>query len=250
MELHIFPDKLTLGKAAARRAATHLCEAITKRGEANLILATGVSQLDMLNALLTHDVDWDKVRVFHLDEYIGLPISHPASFRKYLKERFADKLPTLREFHYIDGEGDPSAECARLNRLIAGYPIDVACVGIGENSHLAFNDPPADFEVKDPYIVVELDEACRRQQLGEGWFPSFEAVPTRAISMSIQQIMLSKSIVCTVPDARKALAVQKTVEGPVSPYVPASILQRHADCDLYLDQPAASLLTTIGKPAA
>lgn len=243
MEINIYPDKLEMGAAAAERAADFLNSAITARGSANLILATGASQFEMLAELVRFSVDWSRVTVFHLDEYIGLPLSHPASFRKYLKERFADRLPTLRHFHYIDGETDPSAECRRLGKLIQRHPIDVACVGIGENGHLAFNDPPADFETDDPYLVVELDEACRKQQLGEGWFPSLALVPKRAISMSIRQIMRSRAIVCTVPDTRKAVAVRNTVEGPVTPFVPASILQEHPVCRLFLDRPAAALLS-------
>lgn len=243
MNLNIYRTKGKMGVAAAKRVAQWLNSAIAVRGAANLILATGASQFEMLESLVLQDVDWSKVTVFHLDEYIGLPETHPASFRKYLKERFVDKLPELRMFHYVNGEAaDPAAECARLGALIAAHPIDAACIGIGENGHLAFNDPPADFDTEEPYIVVNLDEACRRQQLGEGWFPTFEDVPTQAISMSIRQIMKSAAIVCTVPDARKAVAVQKAVEGPVTNLHPSSILQQHPQCDLFLDEPAAVLL--------
>jgi len=244
MNLHIYSTKEEMGAAAAERAAAEINAALAARGEANLILATGASQFEMLESLVMQDVDWSKVTVFHLDEYIGLPATHPACFRKYLKERFADKLPGLRAFHYVNGvAADPLAECARLGELIAAHPIDVACIGIGENGHLAFNDPPADFDTEAPYIVVNLDEACRRQQLGEGWFPTFADVPAQAISMSIRQIMKSAAIVCTVPDARKAVAVQKAVEGPVTNLHPSSILQQHPRCDLFLDEPAASLLS-------
>lgn len=244
MNLNIYTTKDEMGAAAARQTTQWLNAAIRARGAANLILATGASQFEMLESLITRDVDWSQVTVFHLDEYLGLSETHPASFRKYLKERFADKLLTLRAFHYVDGgSADPVAECARLGALIAAHPIDVACIGIGENGHLAFNDPPADFETEAPYIVVNLDEACRRQQLGEGWFPTFADVPAQAISMSIRQLMKSAAIVCTVPDARKAVAVQKAVEGPVINLHPSSILQQHPRCDLFLDEPAASLLT-------
>ncbi len=243
MNLHMYKTKREMGAAAAEAAAAGINAAIAARGAANLILATGASQFEMLESLVQQDVDWSKVTVFHLDEYIGLPETHPASFRKYLRERFVDKLPELRMFHYVDGEAvDPAAECARLGNLIAAHPIDAACIGIGENGHLAFNDPPADFETEAPYIVVNLDEACRRQQLGEGWFPTFDDVPTQAISMSIRQIMKSAVIVCTVPDARKAAAVQKAVEGPVTNMHPSSILQQHPHCDMFLDEPAAALL--------
>lgn len=243
MNLHIFPTKREMGVAAAERTAQWLNAAIAARGVANLILATGASQFEMLENLVQQDVDWSKVTVFHLDEYIGLPETHPASFRKYLKERFADQVPALRMFHYVNGEAaDPTAECVRLGEIIAAHPIDVACIGIGENGHLAFNDPPADFETEAPYIVVHLDEACRRQQLGEGWFLTFDDVPMQAISMSIRQIMKSAAIVCTVPDARKAQAVKGAVEGPVTNLHPSSILQQHPQCALFLDEPAAALL--------
>lgn len=243
MNVNIFKTKDEMGAAAAQQAAAWLNEAIAARGAANLILATGASQFEMLASLVTHDVDWSKVTVFHLDEYIGLPETHPASFRKYLKERFADQVTGLRTFYYVNGENpDPEAECARLGEIIAQHPIDVACIGIGENGHLAFNDPPADFETEAPYIVVNLDDACRRQQLGEGWFPTFDDVPKQAISMSIRHIMKSAHIVCTVPDERKAVAVQKAVEGPVTNVLPSSILQEHPNYELFLDAPAASLL--------
>ena len=233
-----------MGQKAAADGAVLLRAAIEQRGEANLIVATGASQFTVLAALVNQpDIDWSKITGFHLDEYIGLPLSHPASFRGYLKRRFVDQV-SLKTFHYIDGEATPiAAECQRLNDLIAMKPIDVAFVGIGENGHLAFNDPPADFDTEEPYIVVDLDEACRRQQLGEGWFPTFEDVPQQAISMSVRQILRSAAIVCSVPDERKATAVRNTVEGPVTPDVPASILQQHAAATIYLDKPAASQLS-------
>ena len=166
-------------------------------------------------------------------------------FRRYLKERFVDRLPQpIGAFHYIDAGEDPEAECRRLNALIADVTVAVAFIGIGENGHLAFNDPPADFGTETPYLIVSLDEACRRQQVGEGWFGSLEAVPRHAVSMSIRQIMKAKAIVCSVPDGRKAEAVRAAVEGPVTPQVPASILQRHPACHLFLDRPAASHLTS------
>ena len=239
MKLTIYPNKSKMGAEAARCAAELLQQAITERGEANLILATGASQFEMLNSLVAQDVDWSKVTVFHLDEYIGLPVSHPASFRKYLKERFEQQVTGLRKFHYVNGETDPQGECRRLGKLIRRLTIDVACIGIGENGHLAFNDPPADFETDEPYIIVDLDAACRQQQVGEGWFASLAEVPRQAISMSMRQIMKSSAIVCTVPDARKAEAVKNTVEGPVTNQVPGSILQTHPRCWLFLDEPAA-----------
>ena len=181
--------------------------------------------------------------MFHLDEYIGLPVTHAASFRKYLHERFLIKVPALKATHLINGNANPQEECKRLGKLITNYPIDVALVGIGENGHLAFNDPPADFDTEEPYIVVNLDESCRLQQLGEGWFKSFEEVPQQAISMSIKQILKAKHIICSVPDSRKAFTVKNTFERSVSSMYPASILQLHTDCRFYLDENSAALLT-------
>jgi glucosamine-6-phosphate deaminase len=243
MKIRIYPTKDEMARAAAFSAAEGLQKALDTRGAANLILATGASQFEMLACLVGLPVDWPKVTVFHLDEYIGLPETHPASFRKYLTERFAAKVPGLAAFHYVNGDAaDSSAECRRLGALIRQHPIDVACIGIGENGHLAFNDPPADFETEEPYLVVNLDEACRRQQLGEGWFPTLADVPRQAISMSIRQILKSRQIVCTVPDRRKAEAVKNTVRGPVTNLTPASILQTHTACDLVLDEAAASAI--------
>lgn len=246
MKIVVHETKQELGAQAAAEGAALLRKALQERGEAGLIVATGMSQFEMLEVLVAApDIDWSRVTAFHLDEYVGLPLSHPASFRKYLKERFVEQLPApLRAFHYIDGEGDCAAECRRLGALIAQQTIDAAFIGIGENGHLAFNDPPADFVTEEPYLIVDLDEACRRQQLGEGWFPTFEAVPKQAISMSVQQILKSRGIVCSVPDARKAEAVQGAVEGPVTPQAPASILQQHPATTLHLDRASASKLHT------
>lgn len=243
MEVIIAEDAAEMGRTAAEDGAALIRQAIEKRGSANIIVATGASQFEVFAALTSmDDIDWSKVNGFHLDEYIGLPLSHAASFRGYLKERFVDKVP-LAAFHYVDGEVDSSAECQRLGALIAAHPIDVAFVGIGENGHLAFNDPPADLDTDQPYIVVTLDEGCRKQQQGEGWFETFDDVPEQAISMSIKQILLSRTIICSVPDERKAGAVVRTIEGPVSPQVPASILQQHSRTTIYLDAAAASQLT-------
>lgn len=243
MNIEVFEEKQTLGKAAAKKAAELIRQAIKSKGKANIILATGASQFEMLEALVKEDVDWSKVEAFHLDEYVGLPESHPASFRKYLKERFAQKAPKLLKFNYVNADAaDLKAELAKLSKHIEANPIDLACVGIGENGHLAFNDPPADFETEKPYIVVDLDDACRKQQLGEGWFKTFNDVPAKAISMSIKQIMKSKAIVCTVPDLRKAKAVKDTLSGAVTNLVPASILTKHPACGIFLDKDSASLL--------
>ncbi|MCC7476089.1 MAG: glucosamine-6-phosphate deaminase [Pirellulales bacterium] len=244
MNIEIMADKASMGKLAAGKGASAIREALAERGEANIIVATGASQFEMLSALVAEpNIAWNRVTGFHLDEYVGLPLSHPASFRGYLWQRFVSQLPLpLRAFHFLDGEGDAEAECRRVGEILRHHPIDVAFVGIGENGHLAFNDPPADFETETPYLVVQLDEACRRQQLGEGWFPTFADVPKQAISMSVKQIMKSRNVVCTVPDERKAEAVKNTIEGPVTNLVPASILQRHERCSMYLDKPAASKL--------
>lgn len=216
--------------------------AISERGEASIIVATGVSQFATLAALLTEpDIDWTKVTGFHLDEYIGLPVSHPASFRGYLKKRLVDLVP-LAEFHYIDGEGDAQAECDRLGDILRQHDIAVAFIGVGENGHLAFNDPPADFETERPYLIVDLDDDCRRQQSGEGWFATFDDVPRQAISMSVQQILKSRTIICSALEDRKAVAVQAALEGPITPDLPASILQQHPSTTIFLDDAAAARL--------
>jgi len=242
LEIRIFETKLELGKAAARDAAKIIKEAIDKRGDAYVIAATGASQFEFLDALAQEEIDWTKVVFFHLDEYVGLSGSHPASFRRYLKERVVSRVHP-KTFHFLDGEADDvHEECRRVGNLIAQQTIDVAFVGIGENGHLAFNDPPADFDIEEPYIVVNLDDACRQQQVGEGWFKSIAEVPAQAISMSIKQVLKSRNILCIVPDQRKAEAVRAAVKGEVSPMQPASILQQHEHVTLYLDRHSSSLL--------
>ena len=241
MKIVISKTKSELGEKAAITGAGLICKAIQENGTANIIVATGASQFEMLNELIKQDIDWTKVTGFHLDEYIGMTDKHPASFRKYLKERFVDKIP-LKEFHYVAGETEAQVECDRLGEIISNHPIDVAFVGIGENGHLAFNDPPADFETDEAYLVVNLDEACRKQQMGEGWFKTIEDVPKQAISMSIKQIIKSKAIICSVPDKRKAKAAQGSLKGVVTPLVPASILQQHKATWIYLDKGSASFL--------
>jgi glucosamine-6-phosphate deaminase len=242
MEIIISETKQILGIEASRMGAYLIRKAILGKGEANIILATGASQFEMLKELVKEDINWSCVRAFHLDEYIGISEKHPASFRKYLKERFEDIVSPM-EFNYINGNADPHMECTRIGELIRKHPVDVAFVGIGENTHLAFNDPPADFETEEEYLVVILNEACRRQQMGEGWFKTIQDVPEKAISMSIKQIMKSKAIICSVPDLRKAKAVKKTVEGSISPEIPASILRNHEAVWLYLDSDSASGLS-------
>ena len=244
MNIHIAQSPVELGKAAGAMAAQMIREAIAANGSASIILATGTSQFETLKQLISEkDTEWDKVIMFHLDEYIGLPITHPASFRKYLQERVLAELPALKAVNLINGETDARAECERLGKSITTHPVDVALVGIGENGHLAFNDPPADFDTEDPYIIVKLDDACKKQQMGEGWFKSVEEVPGYAISMSIKQILRSKNIICSVPDSRKAIAVKNTLEQPVSNLYPASILQWHPGCYCFLDKASAQLIS-------
>jgi glucosamine-6-phosphate deaminase len=247
MNVAVFNSKPELAQAAAETAAHIIRQAIAERGQAYLIAATGASQFEFLETLTSQQgIDWTQTIFFHLDEYVGLPASHPASFRKYLKERIVDRVRP-GAFHFVNGDDpDPVAECERLGALISRHTIDAAFVGIGENGHLAFNDPPADFETQEPYLVVDLDQACRRQQVGEGWFESVEDVPHQAISMSIQQILKARSVLCVVPDRRKAQAVRDTLELEVSPQRPASILQRHPHTTIYLDMESARLLKPRG----
>jgi len=245
MQKSIYKTKEEMGAAAAEHAAAVIKNATEDKAEANIILATGTSQIEMLeNLVQAGGIEWSKVTMFHLDEYIGLGVDHPASFRKYLKERFVDKVGSLRAAHFVNGNADNAQqECQRLGDIIAKHPIDVALIGIGENGHLAFNDPPADFETEEAFIIVELDERCRKQQLGEGWFETLEQVPSRAISMSIRQIMKSECLIVSVPEKRKAEAVKNALEEPVTNMCPASILQQHNNCKIFMDEDAASLLS-------
>ena len=249
IETHVLSDKAAVGQAAAACGAKAILQALETRGTANIVIATGASQFETMAALVARrDIDWSRVTAFHLDEYIGMPETHPASFRRYLKERFTSHLPTLGAFHFVEGDvPDLDGELARLNRLMAAHPIDVTFAGIGENAHLAFNDPPADFDADEAFKVVALEDRCRRQQFGEGWFESLDAVPHEAVSMTIRQIMRSALIVLAVPDRRKAEAVRATLHDPVSPAVPASILRQHPACQLFLDPESAALL---GRPEA
>ncbi|MDH3709918.1 MAG: glucosamine-6-phosphate deaminase [Cyclobacteriaceae bacterium] len=242
MDIFIADNKKELGKYAAHLGAKLIREGLAQNEAVNIVVATGASQFEMLEELVKADLDWSRVKGFHLDEYLDLSIDHPASFRKYLKKRFVEKVP-LNEFYYVNGQSNPEEECQRLGKLINEHPISVAFVGIGENAHLAFNDPPADFDTSHPFLVVDLDQACRTQQLNEGWFETLSDVPTRAISMSIKQILTSTHIICTVPDQRKAMAVAKSVEGEVTPMVPASALQTHPQVHMCLDRDSASQLS-------
>ena len=243
MRLQIFEGRDALGKAAAAQAAAGIQRAIQEKGKARIIGASAASQFEFLEALInTPDIDWKKVELFHLDEYIGLSKTHPASFCKFLQDRLISKTG-LGSYHFLDGEDDPAEVIRRTSAAISAAPIDVAFVGIGENGHLAFNDPPADFETEEPYIVVNLDEACRRQQVGEGWFPNIEAVPTRAISMSVRQVLKAKEILAVVPGPKKAQAIQACFDGPLSPMAPSSILRTHPNATIYLDRESSALLS-------
>ena len=242
MRISIAGTPAELGRRAAAEAAAYLNEAIRERGEARLLLSTGASQFTTLEALVREDVDWSKVDMFHLDEYIGLDESHPASFVRYLKERFVSQVPVRRAF-FVDPSQGVETAIARLTAELDRAPIDVGLIGIGENAHIAFNDPPADFEDQAAYKVVTLDERCRRQQLGEGWFPTLEDVPAQAISMTVYLILRCRHILSAVPYAVKAQAVSDTVSQPVNNMVPATILKRHASMTLFLDEASAALLT-------
>ena len=242
MRISIAGTPEELGRRAASEAAANLNEATRERGEARLLLSTGASQFTTLEALVREDVDWSKVDMFHLDEYIGLDESHPASFVRYLKERFVSQVPVRRAF-FVDPSQGVETAIARLTAELDRAPIDVGLIGIGENAHIAFNDPPADFEDQAAYKVVTLDERCRRQQLGEGWFPTLEDVPAQAISMTVDRILRCRHILSAVPYAVKAQAVSDTVSQPVNNMVPATILKRHASMTLFLDEASAALLT-------
>jgi len=253
LQIEILDDKKALGLAAAEHAAKSLRAALRENGVARIVAATGASQFEFLDSLTSAaDIDWSRVELFHLDEYVGLPATHPASFRKYILERIILKtgigLKTgITRYHLLDGEGDPQEIAKKVGRELMSRPADLAFVGIGENGHLAFNDPPADFASEEPYLVVQLDEACRRQQVNEGWFSQLADVPTRAISMSIRQILRAKEIVAVAPEARKARAVQSCLEGEISPMAPASALRNHANTTLYLDRDSAALLKASGR---
>jgi glucosamine-6-phosphate deaminase len=239
----VFEDKVSLSRAAAEQAGAAIRRAIAERGTARIVAATGASQIAFLEELTkAAGIEWGRVEMFHLDEYVGLPITHPASFRKYLLERLINKVG-LRRYHLLDGTNDAGEVARRVGNALRSSPIDVAFVGIGENGHLAFNDPPADFETEEPYLVVRLDEACRRQQVGEGWLTDISEVPLEAISMSVRQILKAMEIVCVVPAGRKAQAVKACFEGEISPMVPASILGTHPNATVYLDQDSAALLS-------
>lgn len=241
IRINVAPTPEELGIRAAAAVARYLKAAIEDQGYARLVLSTGASQFETLAALLTHDIAWDKVEMFHLDEYAGLPESHPASFRKYLKERFVSKV-SLKAAYFVSGEGDIEANIAELTKELRRTPVDVGVIGIGENGHIAFNDPPADFDTEEAYKVLTLDERCRKQQVGEGWFATVDDVPKQAITMCVKQIMACRHIVTAVPHSVKAEAVYNTITSPVGPAVPATILKTHPDWNLFLDDASAARL--------
>jgi len=244
MVLKVFPDKKSLGNAAAAQAATAMRGAIRDHGTARVVAATAASQSEFLDALVRQpDIDWTRVELFHLDEYIGLPVTHPGSFRKMLLELLVHKTG-IQRYHLLDGDADPAEVVGRVGRALASAPVDIEFLGIGENGHIAFNDPPADFETEEPYLIVNLDEACRRQQVGEAWFADISQVPKQALSMSVKQILKAKEILAVVPDARKAQAVKACFEGEISPMAPASILRRHPNATIYLDENSSALLSS------
>ncbi|HSB76331.1 MAG TPA: glucosamine-6-phosphate deaminase [Terriglobales bacterium] len=244
MRVKVFDDKLVMAAEAAEHAAESIRRALDRRGSARIVAATGASQFAFLEALTRRNgIDWARVELFHLDEYIGIPVTHPASFRKYLLDRLVRKTG-IKNFHTLEGDApDPVLAAARTGEALKSNPVDVAFVGIGENGHLAFNDPPADFESEQPYLIVNLDEACRRQQVGEGWFADISEVPRQAISMSVRQILKAREIIAVVPEARKAAAVKACLEGEISPLTPGSILRTHALATVYLDRFSAALLS-------
>jgi glucosamine-6-phosphate deaminase len=243
--IRVFKDKRELGRTAAEQAAAALRAAILERGLARIVAATGAAQLEFLDALTRmQDIDWQRVEMFHLDEYIGLPVTHPASFCNFLLKNLIHKTG-ITKYHLLDGEGDAREVALRIGEVLKSAPIDIAFVGIGENGHIAFNDPPADFETEEPYLIVDLDEACRRQQVGEGWFAQLSEVPRQAISMSVRQTVKAREILAVVPDTRKAAAVKLCFEGEIGPMAPASILRTHAGATVYLDKESASLLSEV-----
>lgn len=241
VQINVSPTPETLGAAAAAEIARLLCDAVEKNGNARIILSTGASQFETIDALVKLNVPWDKVEMFHLDEYVALPESHIASFRKYLKERFVSKV-NLKAAHFVNGEGDVAANIAALTKELRSAPVDVGVIGIGENGHIAFNDPPADFDIDDAYKVVDLDDRCKQQQVGEGWFATPNDVPRQAITMTVKQIMACRHIITAAPHAVKAEAIHNSITKPVSPLVPGTILKTHPDWKLFIDDASAQML--------
>jgi len=231
-----------LGVQAAKCTKALIDAAIAEKGYARVVFSTGASQFTTFDALLKEDIDWSKVEMFHLDEYVALPETHIASFRKYLKERFINKV-NLKSVCLVNGENDTQAELARLEKELRREPIDIGLIGIGENAHIAFNDPPADIDTKAAYKVVDLNETCKKQQVGEGWFATVDDVPKQAISMTVYEILNIKNIISSVPNKVKATAIKNTLTAPVSNMVPGTFLREHENFNLFIDENSASLLT-------
>src|SRR5580700_966133 len=243
MLLKVFEDRDSLGQAAAAQAASAIRRAIAEQGRARVVGASAASQFEFLEALTaTPDIDWEKVELFHLDEYIGLAMTHPARFCKFLQDRLIAKIG-IRKYHLLDGSQDPAEVIRSVGNAITASPIDIAFLGIGENGHIAFNDPPADFDTEEPYITVALHHACRLQQVGEGWFKNLDEVPKHAISMSVRQGLKAKEILAVVPDARKAPAIKACFVAEISPMAPSSILRNHPNATVYLDRQSSALLS-------
>ena len=236
MKIIISKDAKALGQNAADFVAEQINEAIRDHGTARIVLSTGASQLTTIEELIKKDIDWSKVEMFHLDEYVALPETHIASFRKYLKERFISKI-NLKAAHLVDGTPEGIAD---LTKELRSAPIDVGLIGIGENAHIAFNDPPADFDTKEAYIVVNLNDTCKKQQVGEGWFATVDDVPKQAVSMTVHQILECKKIVSIVPYAVKADAVKKTLYNDITNTIPATIMKGHDDFTLFVDEDSYS----------
>ncbi len=244
MKIKIYENKTELSRNAAEYGAEVLRSVLAAKGSANVVVATAPSQFEMMKHLAeSADIDWSKVTLFHLDEYINLPAGHAAGFRVNLQKNFIDLLPVApAKLYLVDGD-NPEQFCQEIQTVMDSLVVDLAFIGVGENGHIAFNDPPADFDTKAAFKIVELDQACRNQQYTEGWFPTLDLVPTTALSMTVPRIFQSKVIVNVVPDERKAAAVKAMLEGEITPNCPASILQNHEDCTLFLDQASASLLS-------
>ena len=241
MKVQIFENPVELGKNAAIVCAEIINEAIARKGKARIVLSTGASQFDTISALTTMNIDWSKVEMFHLDEYIGLPESHLASFRKYLKERFLSKA-NVKKAYLINGENDPQKEIAALTTEIRKEPIDLGLIGIGENAHIAFNDPPADFGSEEAFICVTLEENCKKQQVREGWFATTDDVPKQAITMTVHQIMHCRYVLSCVPYPVKAKAIKDTLDNKLTNMIPATMLKKHPDFMLFLDKDSAALI--------
>ena len=249
LHVEVHEDGAVLARAAAADVAGLLAKTVEERGSANAMFATGNSQLAFVDALVAAAVPWENLTVFHMDEYVGVGPDHPAGFQRWIRERIADRVPA-HAVHYLDGLAEPEGECLRYASLLRRHPVDVCVLGIGENGHLAFNDPPvADFDDPLDVKVVELDVACRRQQVGEGHFPSVDAVPTHAMTVTVPALLRAGVVIAVVPEYRKAVPVRDALLGPVSTACPASALRTARNARLYLDGGSAGLLPTALRTA-